>query len=481
MQGCFYATGPSVYGPFTMQGAVIDTAKIAPDFQCDGQPHQCGAALDAPITAAATAPQRARAEALALYALQPTVRAGPPRVGDTIMLMPCAATPAAATGWTQKRGTAKWGPGTAFQIALSSNPGLCIEAQAGGIGARLTLQSCNNSALQMFLRNTTASSGDDVTGREGGCPCWNVQVDNGANPAPKSAGEFVQCFSCVDGDQFNKNQRFTFPADGGSGQIRAWNGWAPGYCVAAVVPAPPAPPAPKPWYLKEDYTDRHGSFLQHGNQWYYASNDRSHSGDDGHEGVFRGTVLCYIHFRANGTMEPCVVNAQGVSQHGLSPGHAIEAEEFFSMDGDGAVKVDLQHALQVRGEGFAVGGRGGALLRYPHVTGLVAAYAGGRGDLTLRVATSGPGATIEIRANATGAAAGAGVAVSDASRSGSGPRGLLLASCPLPATGGLARFADVPCTFAALKAPAAAALEWEAELAVRFEGPAGVRLDRFWA
>jgi hypothetical protein len=41
--GCFYATGSSVYGPFTMGGSVIDTAKIAPDFQCDGQPHQCGA------------------------------------------------------------------------------------------------------------------------------------------------------------------------------------------------------------------------------------------------------------------------------------------------------------------------------------------------------------------------------------------------------------------------------------------------------
>jgi hypothetical protein len=27
-----------------MQGSVIDKAKIAPDFQCDGQPHQCGKA-----------------------------------------------------------------------------------------------------------------------------------------------------------------------------------------------------------------------------------------------------------------------------------------------------------------------------------------------------------------------------------------------------------------------------------------------------
>ena len=53
--------------------------------------------------------------------------------------------------------------------------------------------------------------------------------------------------------------------------------------------------------------DRHGSFLNHGGQWYYFSNDRSHSGDIGHEGVFRDTVGCYIHFRANGTMEPCEI------------------------------------------------------------------------------------------------------------------------------------------------------------------------------
>jgi hypothetical protein len=26
-------------------------------------------------------------------------------------------------------------------------------------------------------------------------------------------------------------------------------------------------------------------------------------------------VLCYIHFRKNGTMEPCVVNAAGVNAH----------------------------------------------------------------------------------------------------------------------------------------------------------------------
>ena len=33
---------------------------------------------------------------------------------------------------------------------------------------------------------------------------------------------------------------------------------------------------------------------------------------------FRDTTLCYIHFRANGTMEPCVINAAGVNAHDLA-------------------------------------------------------------------------------------------------------------------------------------------------------------------
>jgi hypothetical protein len=47
----------------------------------------------------------------------------------------------------------------------------------------------------------------------------------------------------------------------------------------------------------EDYTDRHGSFWSHGGQWYYASNDRSHSGDKGHEGSFRDTVCSHRALR----------------------------------------------------------------------------------------------------------------------------------------------------------------------------------------
>ena len=204
--GCFYATSKSVYGPYAMQGAVIDTAKIAPAYQCDGQPGQCGnKATDAPdaaerrLRASGTESDLARADALAQYR---------------------------------------------------------------GVGA-----------------------------------------------------------------------------------------------------------GPTPWFLKEDYTDRHGSFLSHGKQWYYVSNDRSHSKDVGHEGVFRDTVICYIHFRANNTMEACTIDATGVGQYDASsPDSVVEAENFFELRGPGD-KLDLIAEGDDDGDvGFAVGGlRAGSELHYPNI------------------------------------------------------------------------------------------------------------------
>lgn len=104
----------------------------------------------------------------------------------------------------------------------------------------------------------------------------------------------------------------------------------------------PKPGKPQPgWFHGEDYTDRHGSFLHYGGQWYFSTNDRSHSpdrthpqylgggdaGDGDSRGVFRDTVMCYIHFRADGSMEPCAVDAIGVGQYDAS--RRIEAENFY--------------------------------------------------------------------------------------------------------------------------------------------------------
>lgn len=47
-----------------------------------------------------------------------------------------------------------------------------------------------------------------------------------------------------------------------------------------------------PWYGWEDLADRHGSFFENtGGQWFYSSNDRSHSSDTAHPDVYRDTVL----------------------------------------------------------------------------------------------------------------------------------------------------------------------------------------------
>ena len=154
---------------------------------------------------------------------------------------------------------------------------------------------------------------------------------------------------------------------------------------------------------------------------------------------------------------PCVWIPQIISAVDI----LIQAEEFFSLQGGGGSKVDLLHSGG--GDGFAVGGGHGTLLRYPHVTGIGSSIISGSGALTLRVATSGTGSTLEIRANSSSAAA--------------------LASCALPATSGLDRFADVVCP---LDAGAAASVgEWEVELllSVRSErlaaGGEALRIDRF--
>ena len=271
-----------------MQGSVVDTAKIAPDFRCVWDPvwDNCGKppSLD---DRPATARQMARAEALALAADR---RVGAvPQAGDSILLVGCNGTngtgppgdPAAtanSTSWTQRNG-ANWAAGEPFQIALAANPSLCITAGAGG---SMTLQQCGNNNLQQsFVRNATAH-GDGITGPS--C-CWSGEV---LNPLDRP---FLVCEPCPSNGSFQKNQRFSFPASGGAGQIHrfgpSWEGWTRGNCVAAL----PKPAGDAGWYMGEDYEDRHGSFLSHGGQWYFFTNDRSHSADIV-SSAFRDTVGC---------------------------------------------------------------------------------------------------------------------------------------------------------------------------------------------
>ena len=355
--GCFYATGTSIYGPFETQGAVIDTALIAPDFRIgDGSEDVYNEVAGLP----------------------------PPKRGDQLGLYPCpAGSASAAATWVIKQPAGDgWGA-----IHLQADTTLCITS--AGDGEALTVESCVAAAKdQLFLVDSKGHAGADVHGNQS-CECWNVRDDNARAPGHQIlAGAVVQCYSCVEGSDFNPNQRFTVTS---GGQIQAWKGYAPGHCVAVMLTPPkPAPNPPgTPWYKMEDYTDRHGSFLEHNGQWYYASNDRSHSGDVGHESAFRDTVVCYIHFRANNTMQPCVINGAGVGEYNAGAGAWIEAENYFNQNATETID-QLAHG---GGSGFAVDALGpGASLKYPHVWGLPASAAA---TLTI-VAANGNGQAVTV-------------------------------------------------------------------------------------
>ena len=55
--------------------------------------------------------------------------------------------------------------------------------------------------------------------------------------------------------------------------------------------------------------DRHGSFFEWRRQWYFICNDMSQSGN----ARFRDSALSYVHYRANGEIEPVRIDSTGVT------------------------------------------------------------------------------------------------------------------------------------------------------------------------
>ena len=70
-------------------------------------------------------------------------------------------------------------------------------------------------------------------------------------------------------------------------------------------------PDPSAWWAAEDQADRHGSFFTLHGQWYFACNDRSHSSDEAHPGVYRDPILAYVHYLSNGSIAPIVIDRHG--------------------------------------------------------------------------------------------------------------------------------------------------------------------------
>ena len=81
-----------------------------------------------------------------------------------------------------------------------------------------------------------------------------------------------------------------------------------------------------PEYRKGNvWIDRHGNFFEFNNQWYYVVNDAS---QPGYKGVYRASVMTYLHYLDNGDMAPVRIDSLGVGHYDADGGR-IEAENYF--------------------------------------------------------------------------------------------------------------------------------------------------------
>jgi hypothetical protein len=74
--------------------------------------------------------------------------------------------------------------------------------------------------------------------------------------------------------------------------------------------------------------DRHGSFFELHNQWYFICNDQSWPGTTAH---YRDSVVSYVHYRDNGEIATLDLNLIGVGQYDASRGR-INAANYFSAE-----------------------------------------------------------------------------------------------------------------------------------------------------
>lgn len=156
--------------------------------------------------------------------------------------------------------------------------------------------------------------------------------------------------------------------------------------------------------------DRHGSFFEMYNQWYFICNDQSLPGSSEY---FRNSVISYIHYKDNGEIEPVYLNKIGVARYDATFA-PLEAENYFK-----AVNVKKRECPEggyeirdIHEESYLV---------YPKVMNL-----NKNTILSFRVSSGNPsGGTIEIRANAVD--------------------GKLLSTCRIPNTGGSTHYKTITC------------------------------------
>jgi hypothetical protein len=75
--------------------------------------------------------------------------------------------------------------------------------------------------------------------------------------------------------------------------------------------------------------DRHGSFFELHNQWYFICNDQSYPGSDSR---YRNSVISYVHYLNNGEIDSVYIDTLGVGRYDtkISP---IQAENYFKSVG----------------------------------------------------------------------------------------------------------------------------------------------------
>ena len=102
-------------------------------------------------------------------------------------------------------------------------------------------------------------------------------------------------------------------------------------------------------------SDRHGSFFELHNQWYFVCNDKAWPGTNDH---YRDAVISYVHYRDNGEIAPIELRLIGVGQYDAR--QRIQAADYFSAEG--------AEAAECPDGGFEVrGAKHGATLKYPKV------------------------------------------------------------------------------------------------------------------
>lgn len=100
-----------------------------------------------------------------------------------------------------------------------------------------------------------------------------------------------------------------------------------------------------PKFRTNDLTsDRHGNFFQYHDQTYFTCNDHS---QPGRSGVFRDSIISYVHYRDNGEIEPVSITSVGVGRYDAARG-PVEAEDYFSLEG-GDTRECPAGGFEVRG------------------------------------------------------------------------------------------------------------------------------------